>query len=70
MTEHTNQVEQQREILKTEALDNQVKALEIRAGRIQTWYESGRVVTEYPRDKRKNTTTDYRGINYMKMTNL
>ena len=62
MTEHTNQVEKQREILKTEALDNQVKALEIRAGRIQTWYESGRVVTEYPRDKRKKTTTDYRGI--------
>ena len=62
MTEHTNQVEQQRERLKTEALDNQIKALEIRAGRIQTWYESGRVVTEYPRDKRKKTTTDYRGI--------
>tara|TARA_R110000772_G_scaffold129158_1_gene237242 strand:+ start:122 stop:313 length:192 start_codon:yes stop_codon:yes gene_type:complete len=62
MTEHTNQVEQQRERLKTEALDSQVKALEIRAGRIQTWYESGRVVTEYPRDKRKKTTTDYRGV--------
>ena len=44
------------------ALDNQVTALEIRAGRIQTWYESGRVVTEYPRDKRKKTITDHRGI--------
>ena len=49
MTEHNNKIEQQRERLKTEALDNQVTALEIRAGRLQTWYESGRVVTEYPR---------------------
>jgi hypothetical protein len=55
MTEHNKKIEQQRERLKTEALDNQVTALEIRAGRIQTWYESGRVVTEYPRDKRKKT---------------
>ena len=62
MTEHNNKIEQQRERLKTEALDNKVTTLEIRAGRIQTWYETGRVVTEYPRDKRKNTTTDYRGI--------
>ena len=62
MTEYNNKIEQQRERLKTEALDNQVTALEIRAGRIQTWYESGRVVTEYPRDKRKKTTTNYRGI--------
>jgi hypothetical protein len=68
MTEHNNKIskiEQQRARdtrLKTEALDNQVTALEIRAGRIQTWYESGRVVTEYPRDKRKKTITDHRGI--------
>tara|TARA_R110000803_G_scaffold56778_1_gene114191 strand:- start:137 stop:328 length:192 start_codon:yes stop_codon:yes gene_type:complete len=62
MTEHNNKIEQQRERLKTETLDNQVTALEIRAGRIQTWHESGRVVTEYPRDKRKNTVTDHRGI--------
>tara|TARA_R110001632_G_scaffold53252_1_gene131373 strand:- start:277 stop:468 length:192 start_codon:yes stop_codon:yes gene_type:complete len=62
MTQHNEQVEQQREVLKTEALDNQIKAIEVRPGRIQTWYQSGRVVTEYPRDKRKNTTTDYRGI--------
>jgi hypothetical protein len=41
MTEHNKKIEQQRERLKTEALDNQVTALEIRAGRIQTWYESG-----------------------------
>ena len=65
MTQHNEQVEQQREVLKTEALDNQIKAIEVRPGRIQTWYQSGRVVTEYPRDKRKNTTTDYRGINTM-----
>ena len=62
MTQHSDKVEEQRQRLKTEALDTQIKALEIRAGRIQTWYESGRVVTEYPRDKRKKTTTDYRGI--------
>jgi antitoxin component YwqK of YwqJK toxin-antitoxin module len=63
MTQHSDKVEQQREILKTEALDKQIKAIDIRPGRIQTWYESGRVVTEYPRDKRKKTTTDYRGLN-------
>ncbi len=62
MTQHNEQVEKQREVLKTEALDNQIKAIEVRPGRIQTWYQSGRVVTEHPRDKRKNTTTDYRGI--------
>jgi len=63
MTQHSDKVEQQREILKTEALDKQIKAIDIRPGRIQTWYQSGRVVTEYPRDKRKKTTTDYRGLN-------
>ncbi len=63
MTQHSDKVEQQREILKTEALDKQIKAIDIRPGRIQTWYESGRVVTEYPRDKRRKTTTDYRGLN-------
>jgi antitoxin component YwqK of YwqJK toxin-antitoxin module len=66
MTEHNNKIEQQRERLKTEALERLKTevdtALEIRAGRIQTWYESGRVVTEYPRDKRKKTITDHRGI--------
>jgi len=63
MTQHSDKVEQQREILKTEALDKQIKAIDIRPGRIQTWYQSGRVVTEYPRDKRRKTTTDYRGLN-------
>jgi len=63
MTQHSDKVEQQREILKTEALDKQIKTIDIRPGRIQTWYESGRVVTEYPRDKRRKTTTDYRGLN-------
>ena len=63
MTQHSDKVEQQREILKTEALDKKIISIDIRPGRIQTWYESGRVVTEYPRDKRRKTTTDYRGLN-------
>jgi hypothetical protein len=63
MTQHSDKVEQQREILKTEALDKKIISIDIRPGRIQTWYQSGRVVTEYPRDKRKKTTTDYRGLN-------
>ena len=63
MTQHTDKVEKQRELLKIEALDKEIKAIDIRAGRIQTWYQSGRVVTEYPRDKRRKTTTDYRGLN-------
>jgi hypothetical protein len=63
MTQHSDKVEQQRELLKTEALDKKIISIDIRPGRIQTWYQSGRVVTEYPRDKRKKTTTDYRGLN-------
>ena len=63
MTQHTDKVEKQRELLKTEALDKKIISIDIRPGRIQTWYQSGRVVTEYPRDKRKKTTTDYRGFN-------
>ena len=63
MTQHTDKVEKQRELLKIEALDKEIKAIDIRAGRIQTWYQSGRVVTEYPRDKRKKKTTEYRGFN-------
>tara|TARA_B100000902_G_scaffold143521_1_gene140962 strand:- start:269 stop:463 length:195 start_codon:yes stop_codon:yes gene_type:complete len=63
MTQHSDKVEQQREILKTEALDKKIISIDIRPGRIQTWYQSGRVVTEYPRDKRRKTTTDYRGLN-------
>jgi hypothetical protein len=63
MTQHSDKVEQQRELLKTEALDKKIISIDIRPGRIQTWYQSGRVVTEYPRDKRRKTTTDYRGLN-------
>lgn len=63
MTQHTDKVEQQRELLKTEALDKKIISIDIRPGRIQTWYQSGRVVTEYPRDKRKKKTTEYRGLN-------
>jgi hypothetical protein len=62
MTEHTAKVELQKEKILKESLDQQVTAIDIRFGRIQTWYQSGRVVTEYPRDKRKKTTTDYRGL--------
>jgi hypothetical protein len=63
MTQHSDKVERQREILKTEALDKKIISIDIRPGRIQTWYQSGRVVTEYPRDKRKKKTTEYRGLN-------
>lgn len=63
MTQHSDKVDQQRELLKTEALDKKIISIDIRPGRIQTWYQSGRVVTEYPRDKRRKTTTDYRGLN-------
>ena len=63
MTQHSDKVEQQREILKTEALDKKIISIDIRPGRIQTWYQSGRVVTDYPRDKRKKKTTEYRGLN-------
>jgi len=63
MTQHSDKVEQQRELLKNEALDKKIISIDIRPGRIQTWYQSGRVVTEYPRDKRRKTTTDYRGLN-------
>jgi hypothetical protein len=60
MTEHTDKVELQKEKILKESLDQQVTAIDIRFGRIQTRYQSGRVVTEYPRDKRKNTITEYR----------
>jgi hypothetical protein len=56
MTEHTDKVELQKEKILKESLDQQVTAIDIRFGRIQTRYASGKVVTEYPRDKRKNTT--------------
>ena len=63
MTQHIDKVEKQRELLKVEALDKEIKAIDICPGRIQTWYHSGRVVTDYPRDKRKKKTTEYRGLN-------
>jgi S-adenosylmethionine hydrolase len=56
MTEHTDKVELQKEKILKESLDQQVTAIDIRFGRIQTRYASGKVVTEYPRDKRKKTT--------------
>ena len=62
MTQYTDRVKEQQQKLTEENLDNQIISLDIRPGRIQTWYQSGRVVTEYPRDKRKKTTTDYRGL--------
>ena len=62
MTQYSENVDKQRQLLDKESLDKKIKAIEIRPGRIQTWYYSGRVVTEFPRDKRKNTITDYRGL--------
>ena len=41
MTQHSDKVEQQREILKTEALDKKIISIDIRPGRIQTWYNLG-----------------------------
>jgi hypothetical protein len=68
MTEHTDylkeneKVELQKEKILNlkESLDQQVTAIDIRFGRIQTRYASGKVMTEYPRDKRKKTITEYR----------
>ena len=62
MTEHTDKVNDQAEKLNKERQDKQIRAIEIRPGRIQTWYESGKVVSKYQRDKRRKTTIDYRGI--------
>ena len=62
MTQHTETVKAQAHKLEQERQDNLIKTIEVRPGRIQTWYQSGDVVTEYPRDKRKKTTTDNRGI--------
>jgi hypothetical protein len=49
MTEHTDKVELQKEKILKESLDQQVTAIDIRFGRIQTRYASGKVVTEYPK---------------------
>jgi hypothetical protein len=60
MTQYTDRIKKQEQKLTEEKLDQQVTAIDIRFGRIQTRYASGKVVTEYPRDKRKNTITEYR----------
>jgi hypothetical protein len=44
MTEHTDKVELQKEKILKESLDQQVTAIDIRFGRIQTRYASGKVV--------------------------
>jgi len=62
MTQYSNDVEAQRKRLDKEGLDGQVTAIEVRDGRVQTRFASGRVVNEYPSDKRKKTKTEYRGI--------
>jgi len=55
MTQHSDKVEEQRQRLDKEKLDGQITMLDIRKGRIETRFASGRVVTEYPRDKRRKT---------------
>ena len=62
MTQYDEKVAKRKEELKQEELAKKVHAIEIRSGRIQTWYTDGRVVTEFPRDKRKKTTTEYRNV--------
>ena len=44
--------------LDKEKLDGEITMLDIRKGRIETRFASGRVVIEYPRDKRKKTKID------------
>ena len=60
--ESIEKLAKRKEELKNEELAKKVYAIEVRPGRIQTWYQDGRVVTEYPRDKRKKTIVDYRRI--------
>lgn len=60
--EHIEKLAKRKEEIKSEELAKQVHLIEVRPGRIQTWYKDGRVVTEYPRDKRRKTTVDYRRI--------
>ena len=55
MTQHNDKVEKQRQRLDKEKLDGEITMLDIRKGRIETRFASGRVVIEYPRDKRKKT---------------
>ena len=60
MTQHIDKVEAQRQRLDKEKLDGQITMIDIRKGRIQTRFASGRVVTEYPRDKRRKTKVEQR----------
>jgi len=67
MTEFYEAVEQQREVLKKEAEDNQVKSIDIRINdgkwtESTTDYASGKRVIEF-NDKRKNNIEEYYGKN-------
>jgi len=67
MTEFYEAVEQQREVLKKEEEDNQIKSIDIRIkdGRwteSTTDYASGKRVIEF-NDKRKNNVEEYHGKN-------
>ena len=60
--QYSDKVEEQRQRLDQEHLDGQITMLDIRAGRIETRFASGRVVIEYPRDKRKKTKVENIGV--------
>lgn len=67
MTEYNEAVEQQREVLKKEAEDSQVKSIDIRINdgkwtESTTDYVSGKRVIEF-NDKRKNNVEEYYGKN-------
>jgi len=67
MTEYSEAVEKQREVLKKEAEDNKVKSIDIRIkdGRwteSTTDYASGKRVIEF-NDKRKNNIEEYHDEN-------
>ena len=53
--QYADKVEEQRQRLDKEKLDGEITMLDIRPGRIETRFASGRVVIEYPRDKSKKT---------------
>ena len=53
--QYADKVEEQRQRLDKEKLDGEITMLDIRKGRIETRFASGRVMIEYPRDKRKKT---------------
>ena len=57
--QYADKVKAQRQRLDKEKLDGQITMLDIRKGRIETRFASGRVVIEYPRDKRKKTKVFY-----------